>query len=65
MQTQCVRQGYDLEDCHYRPSGQVLDLDHLMIYRQEGVKYPFVCRCYGDGLPSEGVVPTEFEHEEA
>ena len=31
---------YDPEDCHYGPSGQVLDLDHLMIHGQEGVECP-------------------------
>jgi hypothetical protein len=52
---------YDFDDCHYGPSGQVLDLDHLMIYGQEGADCPFPCRYYGDELPEEGVVPTQFE----
>lgn len=56
---------YNLDDCHYGPSGQVLDLDHLMIYGQEGSDCPFNCKYFGDGLPEEGVVPTEFEHEDA
>ncbi len=34
-----------------------------MIYGQEGSDCPFKCRYYGNGLPDEGVVPTEFEHE--
>lgn len=50
---------------HYSGTGQVLDLDHLMIYGQEGSDCPFRCRYHGDGLPEEGVVPTEFEHEDA
>ncbi|PQO27605.1 hypothetical protein C5Y96_18945 [Blastopirellula marina] len=50
---------YDLESCHYGPSGQVLDLDHLMIYGTEGSNQPFKCRYHGDHLPSEGVEPTE------
>lgn len=53
---------YDLEDCHYSGTGQVLDLDHLMIHGQEVCDCPFPCRYFGDGLPREGVVPTEFEH---
>ena len=50
---------------HYSGAGQVLDLDHLMIHGQEGTKCPFPCRYFGDGLPVEGVLPAEFEHEEA
>jgi len=52
---------YPEDDRHYGASGQVLDLDHLMIHGQEGVNVPFPCRYHGDGLPSEGVLPTEFE----
>jgi len=47
----------------YSGSGQVLDLDHLMVFGQEGADCPFPCRYFGEGLPEEGVVPTEFEHE--
>jgi hypothetical protein len=56
---------YPEDDRHYSGSGQVLDLGHLMIHGQEGAKCPFLCRYHGDGLPEEGVMPTEFEHEEA
>lgn len=59
---------YDLNDCHYGPSGQVLDLDHLMIHGQEGVERPFVCKYFGNGLPTEGIVPNtidEYDLEEA
>ena len=52
---------YPEGDRHYSGSGQVLDLDHLMIYGTEGSDCPFPCRYFGDGLPEEGVVPTEFE----
>lgn len=52
---------YPEDERHYGASGQVLDLDHLMIHGQEGVKVPFSCRYHGDGLPTEGVLPTEFE----
>ena len=53
---------YPEEDRHYSGSGQVLDLDWLMVHGQEGSVCPFPCRYFGDGLPEEGVVPTEFEH---
>lgn len=53
---------YPEDDRHYSGNGQVLDLDHLMIYGQEGSDCPFKCKYFGDGLPEEGVVPTEFEH---
>lgn len=56
---------YPEDDRHYDPSGQVLDLDHLMIYGQEGAEIPFRCRYHGDGLPDEGILPTEFEHVDA
>ena len=51
---------YPEEDRHYGPSGQVLDLDHLMIHGQEGADCPFPCSYHGDGLPSEGLKPTDF-----
>jgi len=53
---------YPEDDRHYSGSGQVLDLDWLMVHGQEGSDCPFPCRYFGDGLPDEGVVPTEFEH---
>lgn len=52
---------YDPETCHYGPSGQVLDLDHLLIHGDEGRTIPFMCRYFGGNLPSEGVVPTELD----
>lgn len=55
---------YPEDDRHYSGAGQVLDLDHLMVHGQEGSDCPFPCRYFGDGLPEEGVVPTEFEDEE-
>ena len=55
---------YDPEDCHYGPSGQVLDLDHLMIYGEERGDRPFPCRYFGDGLPAEGIEPSEFDDYE-
>jgi len=51
---------YPEEDRHYGPNGQVLDLDHLMIHGQERGNTPFACTYHGEGLPSEGVKPTEF-----
>ncbi len=56
---------YPEDTRHYSGTGRLLDLDHLMVHGQEGAKCPFPCRYHGDGLPEEGVVPTEFEHEEA
>ena len=53
---------YPEEDRHYSGTGQVLDLDHLMVHGQEGSDCPFPCRYFGEGLPDEGVVPSEFEH---
>lgn len=55
---------YPEDDRHYGASGQVLDLDHLMIHGQEGVSVPIPCRYHGDGLPPEGVLPTKFEHSD-
>lgn len=55
---------YPEDDRHYGPSGQVLDLDHLMIHGMEGAAVPFPCRYQGDGLPTQGVLPTDFEHAE-
>ena len=51
---------YDPETCHYGPSGQVVDLDHLMIHGMEGSDCPFPCRYHAEGLPTEGVKPSEF-----
>ena len=55
---------YDPEDFHYGPSGQVLDLDHLMINGQEGTDCPFRCTYHGEGLPPEGMAPSEFYHRD-
>ncbi len=51
---------YAEDSRHYGPSGQVLDLDHIMIYGQEESDTPFPCMYHGDGLPPEGVKPIEF-----
>ena len=56
---------YPEDERHYSGTGKVLDLDHLMIHGQEGSDCPFPCRYFGDGLPDEGVMPTEFEHQDA
>ena len=53
---------YPEDGRYYSGTGQVLDLDHLMLYGQEGSKSPFPCRYFGDGLPEEGVLPTDFQH---
>jgi len=46
---------YDPDTCHYGPSGQVLDLDHLLIYGDDTANQPIVCRYHGHGLPVEGI----------
>jgi len=51
---------YEPETANYGPSGQVIDLDHLMIHGAEGSDCPFPCRYHGDGLPAEGIKPSEF-----
>lgn len=55
---------YDPGTCQYGPSGQVIDLDHLAIHGCEGCDVPFLCRYHGDGLPAEGVLPTEFSWDD-
>jgi hypothetical protein len=55
---------YPEDERHYGPSGQVLDLDHLMIHGQEGVDCPFLCTYNGDGLPPEGMTPLDFCNRE-
>ena len=51
---------YPEDERHYGPNGQVLDLDHLMIHGQEGLDCPFPCIYHGDGLPEEGMKPTDY-----
>jgi hypothetical protein len=51
---------YSEDERYYGPSGQVLDLDHLMIHGQEGADCPWPCTYYGEGLPPEGMRPTDF-----
>ena len=51
---------YDAETCNYGPSGQVIDLDHLKIHGREGADCPFPCRYVGDGLPKNGMKPTDY-----
>ena len=52
---------YDAETSTYGPSGQVLDLDHLLIHGMEGSDCPFPCRYHSDCLPESGVTPCDFE----
>lgn len=51
---------YPEDERHYSGSGAVIDLDHFMVHGQEGAKCPFPCTYFGEGLPPEGVKPTEF-----
>ena len=55
---------YPEEDRHYSGSGKVLDLDHLMIHGQERSECPFPCLYHGDGLPVEGIQPTDYWRRE-
>ena len=50
---------YDPDTCNYGPSGQVIDLDHLLIHGQEGTECPFPCRYFADSLSAEGIKPTD------
>lgn len=57
---------YPEHERHYGPSGQVIDLDHVMVHGQEGAECPWPCTYHGDGLPPEGMKPSEFcweDHE--
>jgi hypothetical protein len=57
---------YPEEDRHYSGTGQVLDLDWLMVHGQEGSDCPFACRYFGKGLPVEGIAPADiWEHDPA
>lgn len=51
---------YAEDERHYGGSGQVLDLDHLLVHGQERAACPWPCSYHGDGLPPEGVKPSEF-----
>ncbi len=51
---------YPEDDRHYDGSGRVIDLDHLMIYGQEGSDQPYSVTYHGDGLPNEGIDPRQF-----
>jgi hypothetical protein len=55
---------YPDDERNYGPSGQVLDLDHLMIHGQEGSDCPFRCRYFGDDLPEEGMEPADYSCRE-
>ena len=52
---------YPEESRHYGASGQVLDLDHLMIHGQEGADCPFPCRYFGPRLPVDGIEPAAID----
>lgn len=55
---------YPEDERQYGASGQVIDLDHLMIHGQEGANCPFPCTYHGDGLPPEGMRPSDFCNRE-
>lgn len=51
---------YPEDERHYGPSGQVIDLDHLMIHGLEVVETPWPCTYHREGIPPEGMTPTDF-----
>jgi len=51
---------YPEEHRDYGPSGQVLDLDHIMVHGQEGAEIPFPCLYFGDSLPEFGLMPDDY-----
>ena len=51
---------YAENDRHYDGSGRVIDLDHLMVYGQEGSDVPYPVKYHGDALPPEGIDPREY-----
>ena len=56
---------YPEDERHYGPSGQALDLDHLLVHGQEGTACPFPCRYFGgEGLPENGMLPTDYWRRE-
>ncbi|MCZ2342629.1 MAG: hypothetical protein LC104_12685 [Bacteroidales bacterium] len=55
---------YPEDERHYGPSGQVIDTDWLSVHGCEGCAVPFTCRYHGEGLPEEGVLPTEFSWDD-
>jgi hypothetical protein len=55
---------YPEDERHYSATGKVLDLDHLLIHGQEGAECPFACAYHGEGLPPEGMKPTDFWRRE-
>ena len=55
---------YPEDERHYSDSGKVLDLDHLMIHGQDGADCPFPCCYCGEGLPVEGIKPTDYWRRE-
>lgn len=55
---------YPEDDRQYGPSGQVIDTDWLSIHGCEGCSIPFKARYHGEGLPTEGVLPTEFSWDD-
>lgn len=51
---------YPEDERHCGPSGQVIDLEHVMVHGQEGAECPWPCMYHGDYLPPEGMKPTDF-----
>lgn len=51
---------YPDDQRHYGPSGQVIDLDQVLVHGQEGSKCPFPCRYFNDGLFEGGMLPADY-----
>ena len=51
---------YPEDERHCGPSGQVIDLDQVLIHGQERSKCPFPCLYHGEGLSAKGVKPTDY-----
>ena len=54
---------YPEEDRHYGPSGQVVDLDNVMVHGQERRATPWECVYTGDNLPTP-MKPTDYCNRE-
>jgi hypothetical protein len=52
---------YPEDERHFDGSGRVIDLDHVLVHGQERTDLPYPVRYHGDGLPSEGIDPREYD----
>jgi hypothetical protein len=52
---------YPEDNRHYSGSGKVMDLDHIMVYGQEGSDTPFKCKYIAEGFPEDGIEPKDLD----